>query len=54
MKKLVMSGPKQSKIVDTDMVQLRDENSVIVKIKYCGVCMSGSTRKKESHSVTKE
>lgn len=40
MKKLVMSGPKQSKIVDTDMVQLRDENSVIVKIKYCGVCMS--------------
>ncbi len=40
MKKLVMEEPKKSKIIDTEMVTMPDDNSVIVKIKYCGVCMS--------------
>lgn len=40
MKKLVMEGPKKSTIIETDMVKLRDDYDVIVKLKYCGVCMS--------------
>ena len=40
MKKLVMKAPKQSKLIDVEMPTLKDENSVIVKLKYCGVCMS--------------
>ncbi len=40
MKKLVMTGPKQSKLIDAEMPTLKNENSVIVKITRCGVCMS--------------
>ncbi len=40
MKKLVMTGPKQSKLIDAEMPKLENENSVIVKITHCGVCMS--------------
>lgn len=35
-----MTGPKQSKLIDVEMPKLENEDSVIVKIKYCGVCMS--------------
>lgn len=40
MKKLVMEGPKVSKLVETEIPALPDEDSVIVKVKYCGVCRS--------------
>lgn len=40
MKKLVTEGPKKSKLIEAEMPVLADEHSVIIKLKYCGVCMS--------------
>ena len=40
MKKLVMTGPKQSRLEEVDMPVIKNGNELIVKIKYCGVCMS--------------
>lgn len=40
MKKLVATGPKQTVIVDADMPKIKNPNEVIVKVRYCGVCMS--------------
>ena len=40
MKKHVMIGPKTSVWQDVPMVELRDEKDIIVKLQYCGVCMS--------------
>ena len=40
MKKHIMTGPKTSAWVDAPIPALRDENDVIVKLKYCGICMS--------------
>lgn len=39
MKKLEMTGPKQSHIVEVPMPEYNDDQ-VLVKTKYCGVCMS--------------
>ncbi len=40
MKKIVTTAPGKSHLVETDMVQPGDSHDVIVKLKYCGVCMS--------------
>ena len=40
MKKLVMEGPGKSTLADVEMVHIKDVHDVIVKLKYCGVCMS--------------
>ncbi len=40
MKKLVMEGPKKSKIIDVPMPEITEPNMVLIKNKYCGVCMS--------------
>ncbi len=40
MKKLVMTGPKKSTLIDVEMPKITKGNEVIVKLKYCGVCMS--------------
>lgn len=40
MKQLVSVGPCSSKLIETEMPQLSTEYDVIVKLKYCGVCMS--------------
>lgn len=40
MKKLYMEGPKKSKLIDVDMPVIKDEHEVLIKIRYCGVCMS--------------
>jgi len=40
MKKLVSVGPKQNKLVEAEMPEIVRPDQVIVKIKYCGVCMS--------------
>ena len=40
MKKLVMNGPKTSTLIDAPMPEITNNNQVIVKLKYCGVCMS--------------
>jgi threonine dehydrogenase-like Zn-dependent dehydrogenase len=40
MKQLVMTGPKKSTLVDAQMPQITADDQVIVKLKYCGVCMS--------------
>lgn len=40
MKKLVSVGPKKTKLIDVDMPKITAPNRVIIKIKYCGVCMS--------------
>lgn len=39
MKKLIMDGPKKSILIDVPMPTPNDDQ-VLVKIKYCGVCMS--------------
>ncbi len=44
MKEHRMTGPKASAWVDVPNPALRDEDDVIVKLKYCGVCMSEHTR----------
>jgi Threonine dehydrogenase and related Zn-dependent dehydrogenases len=39
MKRLIMDGPKKSSVVDVpDLVP--GDNQVLIKVKYCGVCMS--------------
>ncbi len=40
MKKLVMAEPKKSVLIDVDMPVIEKADQVIVKLKYCGVCMS--------------
>lgn len=40
MKKLVTVEPKKSVLIDVDMPVIKSENDVLVKLKYCGVCMS--------------
>ena len=40
MKKLIMTGPKTSKLIEAPMPQITEDNQVLVKVKYCGVCMS--------------
>ena len=40
MKKLVSVGPKTNNIIDVDMPVIKKDNDVIIKLKYCGVCMS--------------
>ena len=42
MKKLVMEGAKQSKLVEVEKPKLPANNpkAILVKLKYCGVCMS--------------
>lgn len=39
MKKLVMVGPKTSKLIDAPIPEINDDQ-VLVKMHYCGVCMS--------------
>lgn len=40
MKKLVTVGPKQTKIIDAPIPEMTTPTQMIVKLKYCGVCMS--------------
>ncbi len=40
MKQLVMEGPKKSKLIDVDMPVITEDNQILIKNKYCGVCMS--------------
>ncbi len=40
MKKLVAAGPKKNRIVEAPMPEIKAADEVIVKLKYCGVCMS--------------
>ncbi|MBQ8817569.1 MAG: alcohol dehydrogenase catalytic domain-containing protein [Clostridia bacterium] len=40
MKKLVMKGPKQSTLIDVPMPKLEKDTDVLIKLTYCGVCMS--------------
>lgn len=40
MKKLIMEGPMKSKLIDVEMPKLENVRDVLVKLKYCGVCMS--------------
>lgn len=40
MKKLVSVGPKQSKFVDVPVPEISGKKDVLVKNRYCGVCMS--------------
>lgn len=39
-KKLVKTGPKTTALVDVPVPTLPNEDCVLVKLKYCGVCMS--------------
>ncbi len=39
MKKLIMDGPKKSILIDVPM-PVPAGNQVLVKLKYCGICMS--------------
>jgi len=40
MKKLIMEGPKTSKIIDVPMPEMSGTKDVLIKNRYCGVCMS--------------
>lgn len=40
MKKLVMEGPKKAKIIDVQMPEIKRSKDVLIKNRYCGVCMS--------------
>ena len=40
MKKLVMEGPKKSKLIEADKPVITNDDELIIKLKYCGVCMS--------------
>lgn len=40
MKKLVMEGPKKAKVIDASMPEISGTNDVLIKNRYCGVCMS--------------
>lgn len=39
MKKIVMAGPKQSKIIDVDIPKIND-NQLLVRVRYTGMCHS--------------
>jgi threonine dehydrogenase-like Zn-dependent dehydrogenase len=40
MKKLIMQGPKKASLVDVPMPEIVSPDHVLVKNRYCGVCMS--------------
>lgn len=40
MKRLVIEGPKKSKLIDVDMPVITEDDQILIKNKYCGVCMS--------------
>lgn len=40
MKSLVATGPKKTAVIEEDIPELASENDVLVKLKYCGICMS--------------
>lgn len=40
MKKLVMEGPKKAKVIDVSMPEISGTKDVLIKNRYCGVCMS--------------
>lgn len=40
MKQIYMAGPGKSKLIEVDMPVINNPDEIIVKIKYCGVCMS--------------
>ena len=40
MKRLMKTGPKTTTLVDVPVPTLPNEDCVLVKLKYCGVCMS--------------
>ena len=40
MKKLIMQGPKKASLVDVPMPEIVSPDQVLVKNRYCGVCMS--------------
>lgn len=40
MKKLLMKGPMQSEVVEAEMPKIQHPKQLIVKNRYCGVCMS--------------
>ncbi len=40
MKKLVTVGPKKTQIIDAPMPEIKSPTEIMVKLKYCGVCMS--------------
>lgn len=40
MKKLIMTGPKQSTLAEVPMPVIDKPDQIVVKLKYCGVCMS--------------
>lgn len=40
MKKLLMKGPMQSEVVEAEMPKIQYPKQLIVKNRYCGVCMS--------------
>ena len=40
MKKLVMEGPKKCKFIEVDMPVIEKDTEVLIKNRYCGVCMS--------------
>lgn len=39
MKKLIMDGPRKSRIIDVDVPKI-DDNQILVKVKYTGMCHS--------------
>ena len=39
MKKIVMVGPRQSKVIDVDIPKITDDE-VLVKVRYTGMCHS--------------
>ncbi len=40
MKKLVMEGPKKSKLIDVEKPKITSADQALIKLKYCGVCRS--------------
>lgn len=40
MKKLIMEGPKTSKVIEVPVPEISGSKDVLVKNRYCGVCMS--------------
>lgn len=40
MKKLIMAGPKKSMLIDEDMPILKNQKDILIRLTYCGVCMS--------------
>lgn len=40
MRKLIMEGPKKAKIIECDIPKISDAKEILIKNRYCGVCMS--------------